>query len=205
LAQVNGKQLKKLKKKKQASSSADTQPEQASVLEQKHQAQLAGAAEAVPLKLKQEKLAQRHLDTDLQNMNALLHPQQLSNGRPAKKQKKQSKNASAAVTATHKDVGTAENGAAMPNVHVASTSAQDGSATQKKRVCFAMKRNLLMQIGGAVPPEEIRTPPDSRPKVGRLLHFVDKISMAENEHVSASHVHFVVSSFRSLIALQCYS
>lgn len=38
-------------------------------------------------------------------------------------------------------------------------------ALKKRRVRFAMKRNLLMQIGGAVPPQEVRTPPGSRPKV----------------------------------------
>lgn len=44
-------------------------------------------------------------------------------------------------------------------------SAQEQPAAKKRRVRFAMKRNLLMQIGGAVPPQEVRTPPGSRPKV----------------------------------------
>ena len=77
MAQVNGKQMKKLKKKQRAAAAASTLPEQASVAEQKHQAQLAGAAEAVPLKLKQEKLAQRRSDTDLQDMDASLQPPQV--------------------------------------------------------------------------------------------------------------------------------
>lgn len=42
-------------------------------------------------------------------------------------------------------------------------------ALKKRRVRFAMKRNLLMQIGGAVPPQEVRTPPGSRPKVAHTL------------------------------------
>ena len=168
VAQVNGKQMKKLKKKQQAAAAASTLPEQASVAEQKHQAQLAGAAEAVPLKLKQEKLAQRRSDTDLQDMDALLQPPQPSNGKSVKKKHKKHGQASVAGAAVQHVTGKADNMAAVANGHRDSVGAdgkaQDG-ASQKKRVRFAMKRNLWMQIGGAVPPEEIRTPPDSRPKV----------------------------------------
>ncbi len=168
MAQVNGKQMKKLKKKQRAAAAASTLPEQASVAEQKHQAQLAGAAEAVPLKLKQEKLAQRRSDSDLQDMDASLQPPQLSNGKSGKRKQKKHGQASVAGAAVQHVAGKADNMAAVANGHEDSAKAggkaQDG-ASQKKRVRFSMKRNLWMQIGGAVPPEEIRTPPDSRPKV----------------------------------------
>jgi hypothetical protein len=169
MAQVNGRQMKNLKKKQKAAAVASALPEQASVAEQKHQAQLAGAAEAVPLRLKQEKLAQRRSDTDLQDMDALLQPPQLSNGKSAKKKQKKHSQGSATGAAVQHVTGKADNMAAVANGHgdsvVADGKAQDGASQKKKRVRFAMKRNLWMQIGGAVPPEEIRTPPDSRPKV----------------------------------------
>lgn len=159
LAQVNGKQLKKLKKKQRTAAgmtAADSAP--ASMSQQKHAAQLAGAAEAVPLKLKDAKVAQQ-LPADLQDMDAALQP--LSGDKSAKKQK--SKGTLTTAVSKTQNAKVAE-GLPMANGH--SASASDGTASQrKKRVRFAMKRNLLMQIGGAVPPEEIRTPPDSRPKV----------------------------------------
>lgn len=160
LAQVNGKQLKKLKKKKKRTASiTDALPEQTLLSEQKHQAQLMGAAEAVPLKLKQKKLAQKQSDAELEDMAAALQSHQLSNGKPAKKHKK----GSGAGIAGQQDTSKADS---VCNGHVMNSH---GPATQeKKRVRFAMKRNLLMQIGGAVPPEEIRTPPDSRPKGSAL-------------------------------------
>lgn len=163
LAQVNGKQLKKLKKKKKRTASiTDALPEQTLLSEQKHQAQLMGAAEAVPLKLKQKKLAQKQSDAELEDMAAALQSHQLSNGKPAKKHKK----GSGAGIAGQQDTSKADS---VCNGHVMNSH---GPATQeKKRVRFAMKRNLLMQIGGAVPPEEIRTPPDSRPKVRRSSHY----------------------------------
>lgn len=161
LTQVNGKQLRKLKKQQQkaAGMTADGSA-QASISQQKHEAQLAGAAEAVPLKLKEAKLAKRQQTADLQDMDAALQP--FSSDKPTKKQKRKSKSPSA--TASQTQSVTVAEGVPMANGHSAGTG--DGTASQrKKRVRFAMKRNLLMQIGGAVPPEEIRTPPDSRPKV----------------------------------------
>ncbi|KAL0040673.1 hypothetical protein WJX79_001241 [Trebouxia sp. C0005] len=122
MAQVNGKQIKKLKKKKkqQAAAVAGTLPGEASLAEQQHQAQLA--------------VANGHRDS----------------------------------------VG-------------ADAKAQDG-ASQKKRVRFAMKRNLWMQIGGAVPPEEIRTPPDSRPK-GSALKRSSLLDHRENQMKSSGTKH----------------
>lgn len=158
LTQVNGKQLKKLKKKQRAeagATAADSTPSQ-----QKHEAQLAGAAEAVPLKLKEAKLALQQQPADLQAMGAALQP--LSSGdKLAKKQKRTSLPASSSKIQS----ATMTEGLPMANGHSVDAGAGSGTASQKKRVRFAMKRNLLMQIGGAVPPEEIRTPPDSRPKV----------------------------------------
>ena len=163
LTQVNGKQLKKLKKKQQKTASmAAGESAATSISQQKHEAQLAGAAEAVPLKLKEAKLAQRQQSADMQDMDAALQP--LSSEKPTKKQKRQSKSPSAAASKTQS--ATVAEGLPMANGHSTGTDGGDGTASQrKKRVRFAMKRNLLMQIGGAVPPEEIRTPPDSRPKV----------------------------------------
>lgn len=161
LTQVNGKQLKKLKKKQRAAAgatAADSMP--ASMLQQKREAQLAGVGEAVPLKLKEAKLAQQQQPADLQDMDVALQP--LSSGdKLAKKQKRTS------LPTTSSKIQNAILTEALPmaNGHSVDASAASGTASQKKRVRFAMKRNLLMQIGGAVPPEEIRTPPDSRPKV----------------------------------------
>ena len=167
LTQVNGKQLKKLKKQQQKAAGTTGESALASILRQKHEAQLAGAAEAVPLKLKEAKLAKRQQSADLQDMAAALQP--FSSDKPAKKQKRKSKSPSATASTTQ-NVTVAE-GNLMANGHGAGNGDGDGTASQrKKRVRFAMKRNLLMQIGGAVPPEEIRTPPDSRPKVRNTVH-----------------------------------
>lgn len=170
LTQMNGKQLKKLKKKQQGPVLAAAPAEQTSLSHQKLQAQLAGASEAVPLRLKQEKLAQRQLDADLQDMHGSIQNDPLNHSKAAKKQKKQ-KQPSVLGDVTQQAASTSDNAATVAHASsgaagIADGSVQDGTASQKKRrVRFAMKRNLLMQIGGAVPPEEIRTPPGSRPKV----------------------------------------
>lgn len=163
LTQVNGKQLRKLKKQQQkaAGMTADGSAP-ASISQQKHEAQLAGAAEGVPLKLKEAKLAKRQQTADLQDMDAALQP--FSSDKPTKKQKRKSQ--SPGATASQTQSVTVVEGLPMANGHSAGAGDGDGTASQrKKRVRFAMKRNLLMHIGGAVPPEEIRTPPDSKPKV----------------------------------------
>ena len=158
LTEVNGKQLKKLKKKQRLSETSAA----ASISQQKHEAQLAGAAEAVPLKLKQAKLAQRQQSADLQDLSAAL--QRSSSDRSANKLRKKRKKSSGATTGSVQSATVDQK--ALSNGHSASASLENVTASQKKkRVRFAMKRNLMMQIGGAVPPEEIRTPPDSRPKV----------------------------------------
>ena len=175
LTQVNGKQLKKLKKQQQkaAGMTAD-ESARVSISQQKHQAQLAGAAEAVPLKLKEAKLAKRQQSADVPDRDAAL--QRFSSDKPTKKQQRRSTSPSA--TASRTQSVTAAEGLSMANGHSAGTGDGDGSSSQrKKRVRFAMKRNLLMQIGGAVPPEEIRTPPDSRPKV-RIAAYADQGSCA---------------------------
>lgn len=155
---MNGKQLKKLKKKKRLSEDSAA----AFISQQKHEAQLAGAAEAVPLKLKQAKLAQRQQPADLQDMDTALQPS--SSDKPTKRPKK--KRSKSSDTAEGSLQGASIDWAPLSNGHDASASLETATASQKKkRVRFAMKRNLMMQIGGAVPPEEIRTPPDSRPKV----------------------------------------
>lgn len=163
LTQVNGKQLKKLKRKQR--SAAASGPAEASVAtRQRHAAQLAGAAEAVPLKLKEAKLAQQQQPTDLHDMDTALH--QSSSDRSAKKKKSKSSSKAASLV---QNINAAK-AVSVANGHAAKVSPDSGSASQKKKkVRFAMKRNLMMQIGGAVPPEEIRTPPDSRPKVGYPL------------------------------------
>ena len=168
LEQVNGKQLKKLKRQQCAAGMAGDKPAAASLSQQRHEAQLAGAVEAVPLKLKSAKLAQQQQQQQLppaglQDMDAAL--QQSSVERPAKKQKKKSRSSPATASSGQKPSSGAD-GLAMPSTHADSANAAAATGSQKKkRVRFSMKRNLLMQIGGAVPPEEIRTPPDSRPKV----------------------------------------
>lgn len=171
LTQVNGKQLKKLKKKQhKAAGVTAAKAAPVSISQQKHEAQLAGASEAVPLKLKEAKLAQRQQSAELHDMDAALQP--LSSDKPTKKQKRRSKSPSAAASKIQGATVTA--GLPMANGHSTGTGDEDGTASQrKKRVRFAMKRNLLMQIGGAVPPEEIRTPPDSRPKVRNAVHADD--------------------------------
>lgn len=169
LTQVNGKQLKKLKKKQAAAGMTAAESAPASISQQKHEAQLAGAAEAVPLKLKEAKLAQQQQPADLRDMEAALQP--LSSDKPANnKQRRKSRSPSVDVSKTQG--ATVAEGLPMANGHIASTSGGDGTASQKKKkVRFAMTRNLLMQIGGAVPPQEIRTPPDSRPKVRHAVHL----------------------------------
>ena len=172
MAQLNGKQLKKLKKKRKAAAADAAMPHDTALSEQKHQAQLAGAAEAVPLRLKEQKLAERQADAaNLHDMDGNML-QVHSDAKPSKKQKKQKKRkekpAYSAVTdalAQNDDTNAQNNRDMLVNGHASDALALGSPATQKKRVRFAMKRNLLMQIGGAVPPEEIRTPPDSRPKV----------------------------------------
>lgn len=167
-AQLNGKQLKALKKKQKAQKAA--LPAQALLSEQKHQAQLAGAAEAVPLKLKQKKLAQQKpdangllgIDSDFQQQEQ----QQEQSARPTKKQKKSKQDSSKYVPAANGNADVHSTTDALANRH--GGDVPSSPASQKKKVRFSMKRNLLMQIGGAVPPENIRTPPDSRPKGSAL-------------------------------------
>ena len=96
-----------------------------------------------------------------------------------KKHKKKHKLEAKASATTEPAVPLATAGAGAVPVQAdtvqAATSEQNGDAVQppaakKRRVRFAMKRNLLMQIGGAVPPQEVRTPPGSRPKVAPPQH-----------------------------------
>ena len=164
--QLNGKQLKALRKKQKAQKAA--LPAQALLSEQKHQAQLAGAAEAVPLKLKQKKLAQQQPDANGllgidSNLQQQQQQQQEQSDRPAKKQKKSKQIPSKSAPAANGNTHVHSTADAIANGHGADVPTSP--TTQKKKVRFSMKRNLLMQIGGAVPPENIRTPPDSRPKV----------------------------------------
>ena len=95
---------------------------------------------------------------------------------PKKHKKKQKLEAKASAT-TEPAVPLASAGGVPMQADIvqAAASEQNGDAAQppaakKRRVRFAMKRNLLMQIGGAVPPQEVRTPPGSRPKVALPQH-----------------------------------
>ena len=96
-------------------------------------------------------------------LKALKKKQKAQNARATKKQKKSKQDGSKNVPAANGNADVHSTTDALANGH--GGDVPSSPATQKKKVRFSMKRNLLMQIGGAVPPENIRTPPDSRPKV----------------------------------------
>lgn len=148
------------KQKKAAAAAAAMQAEPRLVQQQSNKPEAAGvpqkqAMQAVP----QAATAQKQSDSELRQHK--------------KKQKLSAKAGAAQGTAVPLAAASLEATPMQSDAMTAAASDQDGAeaqqpAAKKRRVRFAMKRNLLMQIGGAVPPQEVRTPPGSRPKVAHL-------------------------------------
>lgn len=151
---------KKLLKKQKKAAAAAMQAEPPRAQQQSNKPEAAGvpqeqAMQAVP----QAAIAQKQSDSELRQHK--------------KKQKLSAKANAAQGTAVPLAAASLEAAPMQFDAMTAAASDQDGAeaqqpAVKKRRVRFAMKRNLLMQIGGAVPPQEVRTPPGSRPKVTHL-------------------------------------